>query len=120
MNNEDIKVLEEYVEEFNENKKKYKMVYSIGFGKYWTDFVQAIENLIAGYKDLEEYKKYAELTKISCCTAQNCEALNNAIRKGIIINKAIDYIEIDKELEECCGIIDVNGIELLKILRGEK
>ena len=33
-------------------------------------------------KELEDYKHYAELTKISCCVAQNCEALNNAIRLG--------------------------------------
>lgn len=29
-----------------------------------------------------EYIKNAELTKIACCTAQNCEALNNSIRLG--------------------------------------
>ena len=83
-------------------------------------YLKQLENLIQENKELKEYKKIAELTKVSCCTAQNCEALNNAIRERIIINKAIDYIGIDKELEECCEMIDVNGIELLKILRGEK
>lgn len=32
---------------------------------------------------LKEYKKIAELTKISCCIAQNCEALNNAIKSEL-------------------------------------
>ena len=34
-------------------------------------------------EELKEYKKIAELTKISCCTAQNCEALNNAIKSEL-------------------------------------
>jgi len=54
---EDIKVLEEYVQEFNENKKKYKLAYSTGFGKFWSDFVKAIENLINRNKQLEEIEK---------------------------------------------------------------
>ena len=49
----------------------------------------------------EEYKKYAELTKISCCTAQNCEALNNAIREGIENQKLREEIEDRKyDMEE--------------------
>ena len=54
---EDIKVLEEYVQEFNENKKKYKLAYSTGFGKFWSDFVKTIENLINRNKQLEEIEK---------------------------------------------------------------
>ena len=54
---EDIKMLEEYVQEFNENKKKYKLTYSTGFGKFWSDFVKAIENLINRNKQLEEIEK---------------------------------------------------------------
>lgn len=83
---EDLKVLEKLI-----NKKYTKNLIEIVsvFDEKDNMFVlnkkeiQAIENLIKGYKELEEYKKYAELTKISCCTAQNCEALNNAIREGI-------------------------------------
>ena len=42
-----------------------------------------IEKLQKENEELKEYKKIAELTKISCCTAQNCEALNNAIRERL-------------------------------------
>lgn len=31
-------------------------------------------------EELKEYKHDAELTKVACCTAQNCEALNNCIK----------------------------------------
>lgn len=50
----------------------------------------ALEHILSDYKrvlkeneELKEYKKIAELTKISCCTAQNCEALNNAIKSEL-------------------------------------
>jgi len=33
-------------------------------------------------EELKEYKHDAELTKVDCCTAQNCEALNNCIKLG--------------------------------------
>lgn len=55
--------------------------------------IYAIQNLIARYKELEKYKRIAELTKISCCTAQNCEALNNAIRASIENVKLKEGIE---------------------------
>ena len=42
-----------------------------------------IEKLQKENEELKEYKKIAELTKISCCTAQNCEALNNAIKSEL-------------------------------------
>ena len=59
--------------------------------------IKALEHILSDYKrvleinevllkeneELKEYKKIAELTKISCCTAQNCEALNNAIRERL-------------------------------------
>ena len=41
-----------------------------------------VNNVIPAISRTIEYVKYAELTKIACCTAQNCEALNNAIRLG--------------------------------------
>ena len=33
-----------------------------------------------------------------------------------IINKAIEYIGIDEDIEKTCEMYDVNGIEILKIL----
>lgn len=70
-------------------------------------------------KELKKYKRIAELTKISCCTAQNCEALNNAIRAGIENVKLKEGIQniIENELPDddicnCCSIYDVNGIDL--------
>jgi len=104
---EDIKVLEEFKEEL---KIQYMDLIVCDEEK----LIQAIENLIKRNKELEdifnyekdkrievenknkeleEYKKYAELTKISCCTAQNCEALNNAIREGIENQKLREHIE---------------------------
>lgn len=52
-------------------------------------------------EELEEYKKISELTKISCCTAQNCEALNNAIREGLENQKLRDKLE---EINEVCKL----------------
>ena len=52
MNN--IEILENYVKELNENKKNHKLAYSTGFGKYWSDFGKAIENLIQENKELKE------------------------------------------------------------------
>ena len=34
------------------------------------------------------------------------------------IDKAIEYIGIDKDILSSCGIYDVNGIEVYKILKG--
>lgn len=64
---------------------------------------KALENLIARNKELEEYKKYAELTKISCCTAQNCEALNNAIKNGLENENLKKQLkDMEKEFIEVC------------------
>jgi len=105
---EDIKILEEFIE-------AYKIAEEVLDG----DVIQAIQNLIARYKELEKYKRIAELTKISCCIAQNCEALNNAIRASIENVKLKEGIEniIKNELPDddicnCCSIYDVNGIDL--------
>lgn len=64
---EDIKILEDYIE----------LCKTTGMDKARA---KEIENLIARNKELEEYKKDVELTKIVCCVAQNCEALNNCIK----------------------------------------
>lgn len=54
----DIEILEEYIKELNKNKKKHELAYSTGFGKYWSDFGKAIENLIQRNKELEyKYEK---------------------------------------------------------------
>lgn len=46
------------------------------------EFLYKYGNILKENEKLKEYKKIAELTKISCCIAQNCEALNNAIKKN--------------------------------------
>ena len=56
-----------------------------------------IEKLQKELKDLQEYKRISELTKISCCTAQNCEALNTAI-KGELENQKLR--QENEELKE--------------------
>ena len=97
---------------------------------------KAIENLIKEYKELEEYKKYAELTKISCCTAQNCGALNNAIREGIENQKLREEIEDRKydiennyipksKVQEIIQDIDnsqpvIAELKLRKLVEGDK
>lgn len=53
----DIEILEEYIKELNKNKKKHELAYSTGFGKYWSDFGKALENLIQRNKDLEQIEK---------------------------------------------------------------
>lgn len=73
---EDIKILEEFAHDLMQD-----YIYSKDeIPKSDIRLKDAIQNLIAKYKELEEYKKDAELTKIVCCVAQNCEALNNCIR----------------------------------------
>ena len=46
--------------------------------------IQTVLNLIEKkskeIEELKEYKHDAELTKVACCSAQNCEALNNCIK----------------------------------------
>lgn len=47
------------------------------------EFLYKYGNILKENEKLKEYKKIAELTKISCCIAQNCEALNNSIKKEL-------------------------------------
>ena len=82
---EDMKLLEEFS---NENVLYGSMV-GMTLEKY-KDLQLSTEHILSDYKrvlkeneELKEYKKIAELTKISCCTAQNCEALNNAIKSEL-------------------------------------
>lgn len=81
--------------------------FGIYYNKEGNKAEQAIDGLLQLYnkqkeriKELEEYKKIAELTKISCCTAQNCEALNNVIREGLENNKLKERIEELEEIEK--------------------
>lgn len=55
--------------------------------------------LEAENEELKEYKRISELTKISCCTAQNCGALSNSIRDSLENEK------LKKENEELKGLI---------------
>ena len=67
---------------------------------------------IYSYKDLEDLENYKKDTEI--------KLLRQAVQKlQAKIDKAIEYIGIDEELEKCCNIYDVNGIDLLRILKGE-
>ena len=51
---------------------------------YWhKELAEKIETVLKHIKELEEEKRITELTKISCCTAQNCGALENAIKKDL-------------------------------------
>ena len=114
----DIEILKKFIEEYNASypeKNEWVAIYP--------NQIQAIENLLKRnkeleykyekalddlvksekerqedkekIKELEEYKRIAELTKISCCTAQNCEALNNAIKEGLENQKL--KVELDKK-----------------------
>lgn len=79
--NEEEKIAVEFVKERTKELKKYakrenELVYD-------DIILNLIEKLQKENEELKEYKKIAELTKISCCTAQNCEALNNAIRERL-------------------------------------
>lgn len=96
MNN--IEILEEFIKYFEAEatQRKYRRNISITVGE---DDIEAIENLIQENTELKEYKKIAELTKISCCTAQNCEALNNAIKNGLENEKLLQENKELKKLE---------------------
>lgn len=92
------------VDKFSDNKDKNSAILIVEnciLGNYIligrrTNIVKdSLRYILSDYKrvlkeneELKEYKKIAELTKISCCTAQNCEALNNAI-KGELENQKL-------------------------------
>lgn len=80
---ENIKTLEILFE--IDNKKDFEATPSVQkeIAKDFNTLLNLIEKLQKENEELKEYKKIAELTKISCCTAQNCEALNNAIRERL-------------------------------------
>ena len=119
---------------------------------YVEDLLQeAYKVILSDYKrvlkeneELKEYKKIAELTKISCCTAQNCEALNNAIKSELEnqklkeklndinqkwIQKVKDKIEEYKNMLKTCNkakdidrikAINERILELQELLEGRK
>ena len=149
---EDIILLKDFTEgNFKTDKlENYKGSYKMGYFNY-KDIQQAIEHILSDYKrvlkeneELKEYKKIAELTKISCCTAQNCEALNNAIKSELEnqklkeelndinqkwIQKVKDKIEEYKNMLKTCNKVkDIDRIkainerilELQELLEGRK
>lgn len=149
---EDIILLKDFTEgNFKTDKlENYKGSYKMGYFNY-KDIQQAIEHILSDYKrvlkeneELKEYKKIAELTKISCCTAQNCEALNNAIKSELEnqklkeelndinqkwIQKVKDKIEEYKNMLKTCNkakdidrikAINERILELQELLEGRK
>lgn len=93
----------------------------------------AINILTQEYKRIK--KKNSKLNnKLNKCRYRLKEKTENLICANSIINeqiemisekeekikKIIDYIGIDKETEECCEMFDVNGIEILKIVKENK
>ena len=59
-----------------------------------------IDKVIPAISRIIDYVNYAELTKIACCTAQNCEALNNAIRLGKELENKDKELEMWKKISE--------------------
>ena len=108
------------------------------------DILSDYKRVLKENEELKEYKKIAELTKISCCTAQNCEALNNAIKSELEnqklkeklndinqkwIQKVKDKIEEYKNMLKTCNKVkDIDRIkainerilELEELLEGRK
>ena len=76
---EDIKDLKKYI---SFSSKHENFSHDTDY-KWHKEIGEKIERVLKENEELKEYKKIAELTKISCCTAQNCEALNNAIKSEL-------------------------------------
>jgi hypothetical protein len=67
---------------------------------YATDIKMLLHIIDKQQKEIEELKEYkhdAELTKVSCCTAQNCEALNNCIKLRRELQNADKKIQKQQE-----------------------
>lgn len=94
---EDIKIVEDYLENSAINETDSNFFKNGGWETVDLEIPKSMQHILSDFKrvleinevllkeneELKEYKKIAELTKISCCTAQNCEALNNAIRERL-------------------------------------
>lgn len=108
---EDIEKVENLIKRCDECKLKE----CINCETDWTE-ITSIKRIVDSYKkvlkDLQEYKRISELTKISCCTAQNCEALNTAI-KGELENQKLrqeneelkNFLKMGSEVAENCILI---------------
>lgn len=124
-------ILEESVEQMNEEEKKAieevenlikrcdecKLKECINCETNWTE-VTSIKRIVDSYKkvlkelkDLQEYKRISELTKISCCTAQNCEALNTAIKGELENQKLRQENEELKIVKSAIQTLQINSIE---------
>lgn len=68
---------------------------------------ETIDEALKYIEELEEAKRITELTKISCCTEQNCGALENAIRKDLENNRLKEQLEMIREKLE----IIINKLE---------
>ena len=121
-----------------ENQQYYRV------RKQMEKYEELIKMLQKENEELKEYKKIAELTKISCCTAQNCEALNNAIKSELEnqklkeelndinqswIQKVQDKIEEYKNMLKTCNkakdidrikAINERILELQELLEGRE
>lgn len=86
--------------ELETKRKEYQETYK--------DVREELKELRKENEELKEYKKNAELTKISCCIAQNCEALNNAIKEGLRnqrLQKENEELKVELERQK-----DINTI----------
>jgi hypothetical protein len=98
---EDIKILEEIVEIYYDcagNEEDYDMRVDMGFMKRET---QALQNLIKGYRKLEEELKREKIWRIRLEkeNEDTCnEVNNNYIRKSLVIPKS----KIKEKIEEKC------------------
>ena len=82
LSDEEKKMLEIFKKEVEKEQNEYEQVNE--YTKFYYNNHKFILNLIEKQskeiEELKEYKHDAELTKVACCTAQNCEALNNCIK----------------------------------------
>ena len=60
--------------------KKYNSLIDNAKANWIHEDYETLVKFLDLYNELKEYKEIAELSKVACCTAQNCEALNNAIK----------------------------------------
>jgi hypothetical protein len=87
---EDIKNAEHFIKSIKTDKEYKEDGWHGYYNKEIVELARILQHILSDYKrvlkeneELKECKKIAELTKISCCTAQNCEALNNAIKSEL-------------------------------------
>lgn len=96
------------------------------YNKKIGELYAVIENQEKIIRDLqEESKQLKSVNSISKRTLykMNKDRLDANLKLQGRIDKAIEYLEgcgIDKEMMEVCQNYDINGIEMMKILKGGK